>query len=219
MNSRILIGAAAFALATGAQAAIIGGQVTSGSGSFQELFIPFSESDPDNTIGNNTFQDDNLYAFEEQQNVVLGSDLQYDLTVGGKTGPGAAVLNGGVLAQGTVVASHYIGFDPTSGSVEGWVEFDSDIIAVFYKTNSLLASDAYLNNGVTYLNPGARGLEVGSDHVTEITNRRVYVSFNASTPGDYLRVMTNFSPTAAPEPGVIALLGLGLAGVFDLRRR
>lgn len=196
--------------ATQANATIIGGDVTAGVGDFVELTIPFSISDPDNTVGNNTLQNNNLYAFNEGQNITITSNLNVD-DVGG----GAA----GTLAAGTVVASHYVFFDPQqSRSQEGYVTFDADIIGLITSTGNLLGSDFLLNNGVTYLNPGARGLE-GND-AAWFSGDTVYVDWRASTPGDYIRVLTAYSPTAAvPEPAGLLFFAAGLLGLGLSRKK
>src|SRR5256885_17135455 len=73
------------------------------------------------------------------------------------------------------------------------------------------ASDFLANTGVNYLNPLARGLEPG-DSVTISGAKQILCDTFASAPGDYVRVLTAFSPTAAtvPEPGSPSLLGSGL---------
>lgn len=215
----LLIGAAllalgGFAATQSAQATIIDGGVTTGGGSFVKLGIPFTESTPDNTVGDDTFQNENLYGFDEDQNIALIAPLAFNI------GPG-----GGPLAAGTVVASHYIFFDPDAlTSQEGWVLFDADIIAIMTQEDTLLASDILLNNGVTYENPGLRGLE-GSDAV-EINGgnaRMLMVDWRAGSPGDYIRVLTLRSPAAdlrqIPEPGTLALMGFGLIGIGFYRRK
>jgi hypothetical protein len=63
-------------------------------------------------------------------------------------------------------------------------------------TTNLAASDFLANTGVNYLNPGARGLEFG-DSVTISGARQILFDTFASSPGDYVRVLTEFSPTAA----------------------
>lgn len=138
-------------LAMPASATIIGGTILSGGtgAMFNKLTVPFTESDPDNTVGNNTFQTVHLYGFDEDQNIVLAALLNVDVVPSGPT----------TLPVGATVASHYIFFDPTSGSIDGTVDFDSDVVALITSTGLLLASDFLANTGVTYLNPGARGLE------------------------------------------------------------
>lgn len=191
-----------------AQATVVGGHVTHGDGSFVKLGIPFFESTPDNTVGNNTFQNNNLYAFDEGQNIVLPTNIHVDL--GG---------TGGILAAGTVVASHYVFFDPIHAAQEGYVDFDSVILGVITSTSKLAASDFLLNNGVTYLNPAARGLEAGDD-VVSYSGSRLFVDWIAGTPGDYVRVLTAYSPAAVPDASGLALLGLGLAALaLRLRRK
>lgn len=203
-------------VASVANATILSGNVTVGSGSFIKLAPGFTDSNPDNTVGNDTFQNNNLYGFDEGQNINITVDLNVDDLadgLGGGTGPG-------VLAKGTVVASHYVFFDPAGTvSQQGFVTFDSDILGILSSTANLAASDFLINTGVTYLNPTLRGLEAG-DSVTINGPRRIDVNWTASTPGDYVRVLTAFSPGATvPEPSVLALFGIGMIGLATMRRR
>ncbi|WP_299073696.1 PEP-CTERM sorting domain-containing protein [uncultured Paraglaciecola sp.] len=201
-------------------ATIVTGGVTSGNGDFVELSIPFNDSNPDNTVGIDTFQNDNLYGFNEDQNIILPSILSVDLL--------ATTGLSGELTSNTVVASHYIFFDPVNTiNQEGFVDFDADILAVIFSTDNLSASDFLLNNNVTYLNPSDRGLE-GVDEVSvdgTLANR-LLVDWRAATPGDYIRVLTALSPGAGdptapdgiPEPASILIFGLGALMLY-LRRR
>ncbi|MGK0236686.1 MAG: hypothetical protein ACI92G_000141 [Candidatus Pelagisphaera sp.] len=189
-----------------AQAIIIDGAVTSGSGSFFKLAVPLSGSTPLNTVGDNNFNDSNLYGFNEDQNVAVG--------VGGldpEIGPD--------LTAGTIVASHYIFFDPNGGqSQTGWVTFDANILAIFTSKVSLGLSDYLANTGVNYEEPTLRGLESGD--VVSFTGKKLDVSWYAGNPGDYIRVLTAHSPGAVPDNGATAmLLGLGLGVLVLVRRR
>jgi hypothetical protein len=203
-----LASGALFLLASaGAQAVVIGGGVTSGSGSFVELTVPFSESDPDNTVGNDTFDSPNLYAFDEEQNIFITSTIQVDIG----TNPTA----------GDEVASHYIFFDPlNNASQQGFVLFDADIFGVATSQTNLDNSDFLANTGVTYLSSSLRGLESGdSVSIDPLDPRRLTVDWTASSPGDFVRVFTRRSEIAASEPATLALLAAGLGGLGAVARR
>lgn len=186
------------ALASGAaNAAIVTGDVTGGSsgGAFVELNPTVASP---LTVGNDNFNDPNLYAFNERQNVTLTSAI-------------------GGIAAGTIVSSHYVFFDPVNrpaSTVIGNVTFDGTILAVLTSTSALAATDALFSApNVTYLNPTNRGLE-GADALS-FANQTVSVDFRATTPGDYVRVIT----AAVPEPATWAMMLLGFFGIgFAMRR-
>ena len=190
-----------------AAATIIGGGVTGygGGGSFVELSVPFSAPvTGDSSVGNNTFQNNNLYAFNEDQNIVISSPLTVDV------GPNS--LNE-VLGTGTTVASHYVFFDPAGTvRIQGYVDFDARILGIITSTTRLAATDFLINNDVNYLNPGLRGLESGDIVWIDGTmDYRLRLDWTASTPGDYVRVLTERSVLAeVPEPGTVVMFGLGL---------
>jgi hypothetical protein len=199
-----------------ASATIIDGAVTGGSaftagGTFVKLTVPLANPfGPANSVGNDTFQSPNLFGFDEGQNIVLGAPLNVD-------------VGSSPLPAGTTVASHYVFFDPgPSQHVIGTVNFDADVLAIITSTTNLAASDFLANTGVNYLSPGLRGLEAG-DSVTISGARQILFDTTASSPGDYVRVLTEFSPGAGvgtvPEPGSFALLGGGLAVLATLGRR
>ncbi len=184
--------AASFAGAT-----ITGGEVTGGSarkngGIFTKLAVPFDESTPANTVGSNTFQNFNLYGFDEGQNIELSEDLSVDIIGDGEGGS----LRKGLLPKGLIVASHYIFFDPKHGSQTGTVTFDSPVVAIITRSKNLDASDYLINTGVDYQNPGLRGIE-STDRVGIVNGYTIEISWSAGSPGDYIRVLTLFSPAAA----------------------
>ena len=191
-----------FAISVPATADFVGGSVTGGTaqtagGIFVKLTAPLTNPfGPPNSVGNDTFQSPNLFGFNEDQNILLGAPLTVD-------------VGSNPIPAGSIVASHYIFFDPgPSQHVIGTVDFDSDVLAIITSTGNLAASDFLANTGVNYLNPAARGLEAG-DSVTISGSRQILFDTFASSPGDYVRVLTTFSPGAAavPEPRGVALLG------------
>jgi hypothetical protein len=193
-------------------ATITGGDVTGGTaqtagGTFVKLTVPLANPfGPPNSVGNDTFQSPNLYGFDEDQNILLAAPL---------------VVNVGSspIPAGSIVASHYVFFDPgPSQHVIGTVDFDADVLGIITSTGTLAASDFLANTGVNYLNPGLRGLEAG-DSVTISGPRQILFDTVASSPGDYVRVLTAFSPAAVvPEPARAAMLAAGLAALALLRR-
>lgn len=196
------------ALATITGGAVTGGTAQTAGGTFVKLSPPLANPfGPPNSVGNDNFQSPNLFGFDEDQNILLVAPLVVDA--------GASPI-----AAGTTVASHYVFFDPgPSQHVIGTVDFDADILGIITSTATLAASDFLANTGVDYLNPGLRGLEAG-DSVTISGARQILFDTVASSPGDYVRVLTAFSPAAAavPEPDSAVLLAGGLVALA-LRRR
>jgi hypothetical protein len=188
MRSAAIVAAFGVAWSSDASAAVVGGEVTNigrlgVTGEFVLLGVPFTASEPDNTVGSDTFQTFNLYAFNEEQNISVPSEIKVDVG----TNPQA----------GDTVASHYVFFDPGPvTSIEGYVDFDADIFGVATSRGTLSASDFLANTGVTYLNPGSRGFERRDDSATiDPSNpRRLLLDLFAASPGDYARVFTMESP-------------------------
>ena len=203
MHSSLITALLAFTTSVSVHATIISGAVTGGTaltagGTFERLTPPLSNPfGSPNSVGNDNFQSPDLFGFDEDQNILITAPLTPDV--------------GNPIPAGSTVASHYIFFDP--GPVErviGTVTFNSDVLAIFTSTATLASTDFLANTGVNYLNPAQRGLEAG-DSVTIIGPQEILFDTSASSPGDYVRVLTAFSPAVAvPEPGAIALLGTGL---------
>ena len=158
---RLCVGIALLTLTTSlpATADIISGVVTGGTaltagGTFVKLTVPLSNPfGPPDSVGDDNFQSPNLFGFDEDQNILL-------------TAPLVVNVGSSPIPAGTVVASHYIFFDPgPTEQVIGTVNFDSDVLAILTSTDTLAASDFLAETGVNYLSPTARGLEAG-DSVT-----------------------------------------------------
>ena len=212
---KCIVFAALLALITShpAFADIIGGAVTGGTaltagGVFVKLSTPLPNLfGPPNSVGNDNFQSPNLYAFDELQNFTLTSPLTVD-------------VGSSPIPAGTVVSSQYVFFDPgPTQHVIGTVDFDADVLAILTSTTTLAGSDFLGRPGVNYLDPAERGLEPG-DSVTIGSSRQTLVDVVASSPGDYVRVLTAASPTSAmPEPGSLTLLGSGIFALAGITRR
>jgi hypothetical protein len=169
------------------------------------------------------------------------TDLSFDsaITVNA-TAPGLykskASLTPGSIAAGTLVSDTYIHADPvTSGTkFTGSVTFDSNILGVIVTTNDLFATDALLGvTGTNYGNVTPRGLELNplQDYFSISTDLRT-LTFTLTTWGwtDDIRVLTAGASSgtsaaqpppasATPEPGTLALIGLGLGCVVIGARR
>lgn len=188
----IVVGALGF-VSGGANAGVVSGEVTGGAakaagGEFVRLEVPFKASVPENTVGDDTFDTDNLYAFDESQAVFLDHDLPVDVLAKGLGRGGDAPRK---LGAGITVASHYVFFDPKDGErLKGTITFDADVLAIIVTTKHLLDSDKLFEADVRYENPGLRGLEDG-DVVSIVEPRTIEVDLGASTPGDYIRVLTS----------------------------
>jgi len=216
MGKHLVVLGLSLALFGHASATIVGGSVTGGTAfgagsTFVELTPPLANPfGPPNSVGDDTFQSPDLFAFDEDQNIILAAPLFVD-------------VGSSPLPIGTTVASHYVFFDPgPTQTIIGTVDFDADVLAIITSTTLLLSSDFLANTGVNYLNPGLRGLEAG-DSVTISGARQIRFDTSASTPGDYVRVLTARSPGAsAAEPESLALVAIAVTAiglVFLLRRR
>ena len=145
-----------------------------------------------NSVGDNCQDTHDLWAFDEDQNIILAAPLSVNDI------DGDGVDDAAVLPMGTSIASHYVYYDPADNNplddIQGCVQFDSHVLATIFDTTELAASDFLANVGVNYLNPALRGFEAGD--VATFNANEVCVDLTASTPGDYFRVLTEFSPGA-----------------------
>ena len=123
----------------------------SGTGSFVILdpTEPFA-------VGADTFDTDDLYAFNEDQNITLIEPIRVDIGGCMTSGP-----RGDFIAAGTIVASHYVFFDSINGIQYGYVDFDAPILGIAAMQDTMAATDFLANTDVTYLSLELRGLERG----------------------------------------------------------
>ncbi|MEM1429950.1 MAG: hypothetical protein AAGG09_10870 [Pseudomonadota bacterium] len=175
-----ILAVAAMILAPPAAATVLDGAIThqSGNGTFVKL-------DPTVRIivGYDTFNDDNLYAFDEDQNITLSEPIRVD--IGGRNG---------AIAQGTVVASHYVFFDSLNGVQQGYIDFDAAILGIAAYQSTMAATDFLANTDVIYISPELRGLEEGDlVWIDQANPFRLWVRWAGSSPGDYIRVFTERS--------------------------
>lgn len=167
-------------LALPASATVLDGEIVrqNGNGKFVKL-------DPTKafSVGNDTFDDPNLYAFDEDQNILLEKPIKVDF--GGTDG---------MIAADTVVASHYVFFDSLNGIHVGYVDFDAPVLGIAAYQDTMAATDFLANTAVTYISTELRGLEPGEVvWVDEDDPFRLWVYWAGSSPGDYMRVFTEKS--------------------------
>jgi len=167
-------------LASPAMAIVIDGGIVQqkGNGAFVKL-----ETDVPFAVGQDHFNDDNLYAFDENQNIVLDAPIRVD--IGG---------DNGILPAGTEVASHYVFFDSFEGEQIAFVQFDAPILGVAAEQDTMAATDFLANTGVTYIGTDMRGLERG-DYVwvDKEDPTKLWMFWAGWSPGDYIRVFTERS--------------------------
>lgn len=167
-----------------AGAFVLGGEILqqTGNGTFVKL-----GTDEPFAVGADTFNTDNLYAFDEDQNILLVEPIRVDIGGG----------DIGAIRAGTVVASHYVFFDSINGTHYGYVDFDAPILGIAAFQESMAATDFLANTSVTYLSLELRGLERGDQvWIDEDDPFRLWVYWAGSSPGDYIRVFTARSAAA-----------------------
>ncbi|MEX0284289.1 MAG: hypothetical protein AB3N23_06730 [Paracoccaceae bacterium] len=171
-------------LGSTAQAEVMGGRIMdqSGAGQFVKL-----DTDAPFAVGFDTFDDDNLYAFDEQQGVMLVEPVRIDISP----------CRHRMIPAGTEVSSHYVFFDSLSGIQVGYVDFDAPVLGIAAFQNTMAATDYLADTNITYISEELRGLEEG-DYVWIDENEpsRLWVYWAGSSPGDYIRVFTQFRGNA-----------------------
>ena len=178
MIKALMVMAIAGLLATQAKAVVLGGEILrqNGNGTFVKLV-------PDNifAVGEDNFDTDHLYAFDEDQNIELERAIRVD--IGGEAG---------IIPGGTVVF-----FDSLSGIHYGFVYFDAPILGIAAYQDTMGATDFLANTSVVYISTELRGLEEGDKvWIDDKDPQKLWVYWAGSSPGDYIRVFTERSPNA-----------------------
>ena len=184
---------------------------------------------PTDAQRNQLQSDTQLFAFEEQQNLKLGVDIEID------TVQDDGVVVPGVISAGTVINIHLIHADPETarGDVSGTIAFDGKILGFFFRTSSLRGTDQLLGlAGTTYessLNTrGAGGYpgvkpEGSRDTVTFIGPNSASISFHTlSSSMDEIRIITaavleaNIDIKPGSDPNYFNINGHGVIPVAVL---
>lgn len=114
---------------------------------------------------------------------------------------------------GQTVDSWLLFFDPNgSSSVAGSVTFSQSILQVFGTRADLVNTSAFQRTGYTYSYSTSVAPETGD--TTTFSGRTLTLNWNASDPGDYVRILT-----AVPEPATYAQMAAGLWVMGMVARR
>jgi len=164
-----------------------------------------------------------LLAWDEVQNFTLLTDLRVDRVFDDTATFVEDLGNGDYLIKaGTIVSSHYLQWDPlganATGSVTSTIKLDSQVFAFITADANLENSDFLGLPGLDYNDFSLRGLESGDTTVFNGTD--VDIDWTASSPGDWTRLITAFSPAAElsePRFGLLILLLLISLLAFRLK--
>ena len=181
--------------------------------------VDYSASIPTDLRLDKYESDDDIFVFDEKQNLTLASALSVDIAKPGTyNDAGDLVGAGGVIPAGTIVNSYIVHVDPKgtpSGLVtyQGSITLSEKILGLIVNTSGLNSTDSVLGAlGTTYDSSTMRGLEfTNQDQVTLwVSPDGMGMTLKASNVLDNIRVVE-----LVPVPGavVLGLLGLGVAGL------
>lgn len=116
---------------------------------------------------------------------------------------------------GQTVDSWLLFFDPSgTGSVRGTVSFQQNVLQVFSTQAGLTNTAAFQRTGYSYSYGTFTAPELSGGDSVSASGKTLTLNWNASDPGDYVRVMT-----AVPEPATYAQMAAGLLALGGLARR
>jgi hypothetical protein len=177
--------------------------------------VPIKEITPPSgsTVGSDFLETLHLtpaIAFDEQQNVVLGSSLKTDT---------------GTIAAGTLVSSYFIAFnDPAATAQSTTITFSDPVLGIVYEdgSSSWAASDFLGLPSLTYKEDPANcplcGFEAGE--TATFSGSEAFLKSTYDDPGDFARVITAGGSAVTPEPSSLILVGTAsLMLAQKLRRR
>lgn len=161
---------------------------------FEEITNPVTGQN----VGDDPFNLPSLFFMREATNINVG--------------PLSSIVS---LSADTMVDSFYILFDPETtnpaSTVVGEITFGQDILAIITDTDDLEATDSrFGRTDVDYRNDPFRGLE-GNDSASFLDDT-LNVEYVATSPGDFIRVLTVAAPVPEPSTWLMLLLGFGLVG-------
>jgi hypothetical protein len=206
---RIAAAIAALMLAAAPAQAVItsitlsGGTAFTGGGTGQIIASPAD-------VTNATLSGNNVFGFNERQNVSLGA-----VASSRPTAFLFSTLANGVVPQGRV-SSHFFVFSPTAANTAtGTITFNQNVIGVQRGSGAItnVRSDQ-LETGLTDF-AAVAGLEA-NDLITRVNAKTISFSLQTTGPGqDMFRVITG-----VPEASTWAMMlaGFGMVG-FGMRRR
>jgi len=169
-------------------------------------------------VSGGALESDTLFrVFEEKTTTVSGLAVQT-----ASVGETLVTATGGSVSA--AVTSFFVHFDRVGGQdagsagiLDAFLEFDGDIVGIIWQAGDLVATDSLLGlAGTTYTPASIRGYEAADSLIFSSLNRVDFSALVDNAKVDSFRVLV---ADAIPEPGAIAIFGLGLAGLVYTRRK
>lgn len=134
------------------------------------------DASPPSVVTGDAFNISGMYYFDEIQGYILASELAVDV--------------GANISAGTSVDSYFVYHDPVGAEWQsGTMTFDADVLGVIHLQDALVASNYLGKPSLTY-NLSCVNCWWDGPAVISADKRTVTLSCSASSPGDFLRVIT-----------------------------